>query len=174
MSKLIEGLERIHSRFEAHEPHRARSLKPPLSKEEIEIAFQNLPFAVSPEIHELYQWRNGSTWEKFLFEQYDFMPLIHAVREYQGWLKQIQQDYPDVAGLFQFRLPLFQLWCEGGVFLMVLPDGKGGSPIYSWDISFENYAIRYTSLTDLILHSAESQLELKYVAQANNRNAPEL
>jgi hypothetical protein len=195
MSKLTEGLERIYSRFEAHEPHRAHSLQPPLSKEEIEIAFQDLPFPVSPEIYELYQWRDGSSWERFLFQQYDFMSLSHAIREYQGWLKQIQQDHPDVAGLFQFRLPLFQLWSECGVFLMVVPDGKGGSPIYSWDISFKNYALRYTTLTDLILYSAEwyetavfdeedhrwviddkaeSQLDLKYRAQANNRNAPEL
>ena len=143
----------------------------------------------SPEVYELYQWRNGSTWEGFLFQQYDFMPLSHAINEYKGWLKQVQQDYPDIAGLFQFRLPLFQLWCECGVFLMVVPDGQGGSLIHSWDISFKNYAIRYNSLTDLILYSAEwyetavfdeedpqwviddeaeSQLDLKYRVQANN------
>jgi hypothetical protein len=78
---------------------------------------------------------------------------------------------------------------------MVVPDSQGGSPIHSWDISFENYAIRYNSLTDLILHSAEwyeaavfdeenhqwviddkveSQLDLRYRAQANNSVAADV
>jgi cell wall assembly regulator SMI1 len=93
MSKLTEGLGRIYKRFEAHEPHRAHSLQPPLSKEEIEITVQDLPFPIPPEVYELYQWRNGCTWERFLIEQYDFMPLGHAINEYKGWFQQVQQDY---------------------------------------------------------------------------------
>jgi hypothetical protein len=155
MSELTEGLERIYRRVEAYTPHCALALQQPLSREEIETIIQDLPFPIPPEVYELYQWRNGSKWEQFLFQNYDFLPLNRVVYEYQEWLKQVQADYPEMAELFQFRLPLFELWSECGVFLTVAPGEQRGSAIYDWDISCESYAIRYNSLTNLILYSAE-------------------
>ena len=64
-------------------------------------------------------------------------------------------DYPEVAKFFRHRLPLFQLWSDCGVLLTVAPLEKDGSPIYGYDVEFQDYALRYCSLTDLILHSAE-------------------
>lgn len=155
MSELIEGLERIYSRLATLVPHYVRALQAPLSSEEIEVAVQDLPFTLPSEVYELYQWRNGLVGWNFLFEQYEFMPLRTAVYEYQGELRQVQADYPEVAKFFQFRFPLFQLWSQGDVFLTVVPNDKGESPIHNYDISSEDYSLGYHSLTDLISHSAE-------------------
>jgi hypothetical protein len=150
MSELIEGLERIYRRFEAYTPHCAHALQQPLSREEIETIVQDLPFAIPSEVYELYQWRNGCR-EKFLFAQYEFLPLDRAIDEYQ----QIQSDYPKITELSQFGLPLFPLWSDCGAFLTVVPDVQDGSAIYDLDTSCNCYEIRYSSLTDLILYSAE-------------------
>ncbi len=155
MSELTEGLERIYRRFELYTPHCANALQRPLSMDEIKVVSQDLPFAVSPEIYELYQWRNGSQSEGFLFQNYNFLSLNRVVYEYQAWLKQIQVDYPEMSEVFQFRLPLFELWSECGVFLTVVPDEQGGGAIYDWDMSCNSYEMRYSSLTNLILYSAE-------------------
>jgi hypothetical protein len=155
MSELIEGLERIHRQFEAYTPHHAHALQQPLAREEIETIIHGFPFSIPPEVYELYQWRNGCTWGRFLFQNYDFLPLNRAVYEYQEWLKQVQADYPEMAESFQLRLPLFELWSECGVFLTVAPGEQRGSAIYDWDISRNSYAMRYSSLTDLILYNAE-------------------
>jgi hypothetical protein len=194
MTELIEGLERIYRQFEAYAPHHAHALQQPLSREEIETIVKSFPFSIPPEVYELYQWRNGCSWGCFLFQNYDFMSLNRVVNEYQGWLRQVQADDPEMAELFQFRLPLFELWSECGVFLTVVPDEQEGSAIYDWDTTCKSYAIRYNSLTDLILYNAEwyetavfdevddqwvidgaveSQINLKYrpSAQANKSSA---
>lgn len=155
MSELTEGLERIYSRLAKLVPHYVRALQAPLSREEIEVTVQDMPFTLPPEVYELYQWRNGLVGWNFLFEQYEFMPLGKAVYEYQGELRQVQADLPEVAEFFQFQFPLFQLWSECNVFLTVVPNGKRESPIHKYDISCTDYSVRYHSLTNLILHSAE-------------------
>jgi hypothetical protein len=155
MSELTNGLDRIYSRLRTQVPHRVSSMKPGLSRSEINEMVQVLPFNIPSEVRELYQWHDGGSdcWN-FLFENYEFPSLKSAIYLYQEELKQVQQDYPEVAKLFQFRLPLFQN-PDSGVLLTVLPDGENGSPVYVHDIECSNHEIRYHNLTNLILHAAE-------------------
>lgn len=166
MTELIEGLERIRNVFAAHAPHRVRDMGAGLSSEEIEEVTRDLHFILPAEVYELYQWRNGLSWN-FLFENYEFLSLKSAVSCYQEELKQAQANYPEVAQFFQYRLPIFQLWSDSGVLLTVAPLEKEGSPIYGFDVEFEDYTLRYCSLTDLILHSAEWYETATFVEQDN-------
>ncbi len=107
------------------------------------------------EVYELYQWRNGLFGWNFLFENYEFLSLEQAVYKYHEELEQVKADLPKIAEFFQYRFPLFENWSECGVFITIALDKKQESPVYGYDISFEDFALRYHSLTDLILHSAE-------------------
>jgi hypothetical protein len=155
MSELTDGLDRIYSSHETYRPHRIRSLGQSLSLEVIEESIQDLPLKLPPEVYELYQWHDGSLDQKFLFENYDFLSLKTAVYKYREELQQVQEDLPEVADFFKYRFPLFENWAENGVFLTVAPNEKGESPIYGYDITYEDYSLQYHRLTDLILHSAE-------------------
>lgn len=154
MSKLTEGLNRIYDRMASYTPHRIRDLKSGISPKEINNLAKNLPFKLPLEVYELYQWRNGLFGWDFLFENYEFLSLERAIYKYQEELEQIKVDYPQIAEFFQYRFPLFENSSECGVFLTVTCDGEKSS-VYGYDISFEDFELRYHSLTDLILHSAE-------------------
>lgn len=167
MSALTQGLERICSRLATYKPHRVRALEPALSHEEIETAVQDLPFRLPSETYELYQWRNGLLGWNFLFENYEFLSLDSAISNYQGELRQVQADHPEIAEFFQYRFPIFQLWSDCGVFLTVVPTERGESPIHGYDIECEDYTLRYYSLTNLILHSAEWYETAIFVEQDN-------
>jgi hypothetical protein len=154
MTDLILGLERILDRLTLHVPDRVSTMKAGLAPDEIEEIVSILPFKLPPEVYELYQWRDGLH-ANFLFENYEFLSLKSAVYTYQGELAQAQQDYPEIADFFQYRFPIFQLWSNSGVLLTVAPNESGGSPIDIYDTECEDYRLRYHSLTNLILHSAE-------------------
>ncbi|MEJ1932532.1 SMI1/KNR4 family protein, partial [Nostoc sp. NIES-2111] len=162
-----EGLERIYSRFAVHTPHRLRDLQPGLSCEEIDQYVKDFPFRLPHEVYKLYQWHNGLHGWNFLFENYEFLSLESAIYIYQEELRQAQADYPEIAEFFQYRFPIFQLWSESSVFLTVSSDEKQGTLIHGYDISFEDYSLRYHSLTDLILHSAQWYESAIFMVQDN-------
>lgn len=60
MSVLIEALERFEYWLWQNHPDIAGSLNPGLTIEEINDMAKALPFSLSREIKELYQWKNGS------------------------------------------------------------------------------------------------------------------
>ncbi len=155
MSELTDGLDSIYSKLLTQVPHRVSSMKPGLSKSEIDEMVQCLPFSLPSEVCEMYQWHDGGNhcWN-FLLENYDFPSLKLAIYLYQEELSQLQQDDPEVAEFFQFRFPLFHN-PDSAIFLTVLLNGKNGSPIYIHDIGSSNYELLYHSLTNLILHAAE-------------------
>jgi hypothetical protein len=154
MADITEGLDRIRKVFAAYTPHRVKDIGVGLALEKIEEITRNLHFILPPEVYELYQWGNGLSWN-FLFENYEFLSLKLAIQCYQEELSQAKADYPEIAEFFQYRFPIFQLWCDSGVLLTVAPLERKGSPIYGFDVEFNDYTLRYYSLTDLILHSAE-------------------
>lgn len=61
MSVLTEALERFEYWLWKNHPEIADSLPPGLTIEEINDIAKALPFSLSKEIKELYQWRNGSS-----------------------------------------------------------------------------------------------------------------
>ena len=155
MSELIQSLNRIYNRMAAYTPHRIRDLESGISSKEIKNLEKKLPFKLSSEVHKLYQWHNGLFGWDFLFENYEFLSLERAMYKYQGELEQAKADHPQIAEFFQYRFPLFENSSEDGVFLTVTSDAKEKSPIWGYDISFEDFGLHYHSLTDLISHSAE-------------------
>ena len=61
MSQLTEALERISSWLQVHTPsHSCNFLQPGISEAQIQAIAKDLSFKLSPEISELYQWKNGS------------------------------------------------------------------------------------------------------------------
>lgn len=62
-SPLISALERLQNWLEINAPAIAQSLQPGLTREQIEIQLQALPFRPPEEVYQFFQWRNGSSIE---------------------------------------------------------------------------------------------------------------
>jgi hypothetical protein len=87
MSILTEALERIFKHFQQHRPELASLFKPGLTIGEIQSQMENLPFRLSEEIYELYQWRNGVDFRNFYasvasvscnpYPDINFIPGLH-------------------------------------------------------------------------------------------------
>lgn len=71
MSALTEALEQIEYWLWQNYPDIAKSLTPGLTPEEINSITENLPFKISREIQELYEWHNGSGHFSFFVSVYD-------------------------------------------------------------------------------------------------------
>ena len=61
MSDLTDALERILSWIQRVSPSLTLSLKPALSYLQIREVIKELPFDLSEEVYELYQWHNGTS-----------------------------------------------------------------------------------------------------------------
>jgi hypothetical protein len=153
MSELTEGLGRIYSWFAEKIPDRISQIVSGISLEEIDEKVQELPFKVPNELYELYQWHNGSSGYKFLFESYEFMSLGQAVREYKDEILQLKYDECEEVEFFQHRFPIFELWYDR-VFYTIVPNEQGNSPLHIYDMEMKDYSLRYYKLTDMILHGA--------------------
>ena len=84
MSVLINALERFEYWLWNNHPKIANSLSSGLTSEEINNMAQSLPFSLSEEIKELYQWSNGCsrglvTLSSYCDEIIGFMPLDKAI-----------------------------------------------------------------------------------------------
>ena len=155
MSQLTDGLNRIYNKMAIHTPHRIQALEPGISVSQIKDLVTDIPFKLPSEVYELYQWHNGLFGWDFLFENYEFLSLERAAYKYREELEQVKADHPEIAKFFQYRFPLFENSSECGVFITIASNENQDSSVYEYDISFEDFALRYHNLTDLILHSAE-------------------
>ncbi|MBE9206854.1 hypothetical protein IQ244_10055 [Nostoc sp. LEGE 06077] len=80
MSELTDALDRIFKCLQRHKQLYVSSLQAGLSCEEIEEKVKDLPFHLTREVYELYQWRNGMIDEdSSFFYDYRFLPLEEAV-----------------------------------------------------------------------------------------------
>ncbi|RUS96513.1 hypothetical protein DSM106972_087000 [Dulcicalothrix desertica PCC 7102] len=105
-------LERIVKWLEKYRPYDVSFLQPGLTKNEIEIITEKLPFKLPHEVYELYQWKNGTSqadqyWEFGLFfDCWSFKPLNSVVNEYLS-----RHHIDDNPYLFSFMsrytLPIF-------------------------------------------------------------------
>ena len=59
MSKLLEELAYIFEWMEYTVPDLSEHYNPGLTREQIDKMVKDLPFKLSEEVYELYQWRNG-------------------------------------------------------------------------------------------------------------------
>ncbi len=96
MTELTQSLDRILAWLQQNDPKSASGFRPGLSSEEISIKLQQLPFKVSREVQELYQWRNGDTKCSRAFVFHWLLPLEHAL--------EISQEHVNSEVLIDLRL----------------------------------------------------------------------
>lgn len=167
-SELTDALNRILSWIEQHKPKYVEYLYPGLSKDEIDGLVQDLPIQFSPELYELYQWRNGARLgdmgqeTAWLFENWTFTPLQEIVAQYQKELseKQFRSSRPiKTVPYFKYfkGLKIFYnlAWTQSGsVFIKNTLDF---CPVIFQDFEEGGLSIlkKYSSLTNMMLTMAE-------------------
>lgn len=82
MSELTNALNIILNWFENNKPSTIEFLQPGLTIEEIESKVKDLPFRLTQEVIELYQWRNGMIDDgSWFFRYYRFLPLEETLEQ---------------------------------------------------------------------------------------------
>ncbi|MBE9032861.1 hypothetical protein IQ266_24295 [filamentous cyanobacterium LEGE 11480] len=142
MSELTEALNSIEHWIAQHIPDHPAVMHPGLSRSEIELAVGHLPFKLSEEIYELYQWRNGGINPFIPHPDAWDLARFPALKE---TLANVDPDYP----LF----PLFNL--EYGLYFVIGSEAACAAlPIYCSDAPEEclegEQAPQYESLTAMM------------------------
>ncbi|GBE92369.1 SMI1/KNR4 family protein [Nostoc cycadae] len=146
MSELTDALDRVVNWLQRHKPLYASALQTGLSDEEIEEKVKDLPFRLTREVYELYQWRNGMIDEdSSFFYNYRFLPLEEAV-EVQ---KIVLDNYGFVLPFGWF--PIFEFENDGFA-IIGAEEITENSPILNYTLRDE---IRYSSLTNMMQCIAE-------------------
>lgn len=174
MSKLLEELAYIFEWLEYSVPELSDRYNGGLSREQIDEIVKVLPFKLSEEVYELYQWRNGEansvyhngdTIADFLFPDHHlpgnlslpFWSLQTAVANYQDLWKMEESERENNS---RENFPAdFKLWdrnwfpiasMENKTILIAIGD-IDPSPIYQIEFGFANTPLRtYKSLTSMI------------------------
>ena len=150
MSVLTEALERFEYWLWNNHPEIASSLPPGLTIEEINNIAQSLPFSLSREIKELYQWSNSSsgglvTLSNYCYEIIGFMPLHRAI--------EITHDAEHISEWLNlpcfYMFPEFERWVHFAVC-----DEEETSPILvATDDPCTRFA--YANITSMVLTTIE-------------------
>ena len=164
MSLLSVAMDCIMNWMQEHQPERAKTFQPGLSREEIDQAITNLPNQFPEELYELYQWRNGSTeWDSIdsiVSPILEFMPLEQAVESCIDLLEVFGEDATIPDPLLEGGKRLFPFICENSsCYYAVFLDNKQqqSSPVI--DIAAEgDLDIVFSSLTDMMQTLAEDLL----------------
>jgi HEAT repeat protein len=160
-SPLIQALERILSHWQAKAPTVAQSLRSGLSREQIEIQLQTLPFRVPEEVYQLYQWRNGSEDRRGLAHQVEFMPqylmlsLEEAIAEYEIIQELLLFDFEEDEEVEESKTYWFPLFARDGENYVIQGDieSKATAPIFNFsEVGLE---LSFNSLTDMMRAIAE-------------------
>ncbi len=150
MSVLTEAFERFEHWLWQNHPELASSLPSGLTLEEINDMAKALPFSLSKEIKELYQWRNGSSYgfatlSTYCDEVLGFMPLDKAI-EYTFEGEHIS-EWLNLPCFYMF--PEYERWVHFAVC-----DEEETSPIL---VVTDDPCIRlaYASITSMVLTTVE-------------------
>ncbi|MEM7716056.1 MAG: hypothetical protein AAF349_21205 [Cyanobacteria bacterium P01_A01_bin.68] len=146
MSELTNALNRILNWFQEHKSSTIDSLQPGLTIKEIESKVKDLPFRLTQEVYELYQWRNGMIDDgSCFFSSYRFLPLEEAIEELKIMGEAWGLSLP--FGWF----PLFEF--EGEFFSAVgAEENTENSPILH---TYHGIDIAYRNLTNTMLYVGE-------------------
>ena len=118
MTELTQSLDRILAWLQHNDPEGASGFRPGLSSENISKKLQELPFKVSREVQELYQWRDGDTRCESVFICHWLLPLDDALA--------VSQEHVNCESSIDLRLKdgephyLFPLFEFEGEFFAVL------------------------------------------------------
>lgn len=171
MSAIRAALERILECLQLQSPQMVQSLQPGLTTTEI-AAIADLPFQLPTEVVEIYQWRNGSSYEPRCYEIlpcYCFLSLDEAIRQYRLTIDIISyienwQEYFNPSWL-----PLFAL--DGNFYVVASDwDPSKPAPITYYDeylsCGGSGQEFEFDSLTDMLLAVAECWEQGAYYADA--------
>lgn len=146
MSELTNALNGILNWFENNKPSTIDSLQPGLTIEEIESIVKDLPFRLTQEVIELYQWRNGMIDDgSCFFSAFRFLPLEEAIEE----LKLMEEAWGLSLPLGWF--PLFEY--EGEYFAAVGAEENTENSLILH--TYHGIDISYRNLTNMMLYIAE-------------------
>ncbi|KAF3884893.1 MULTISPECIES: HEAT repeat domain-containing protein [Nostocales] len=145
MSPLTEALNRIETWFVKNQPEFALGLQPGLTREQIDALLVNFPFRLPEELYEFYGWHNGCTSFGYIIPYYDnFFFLEEVLRDYQYWLS---WDWWN-----PHWLPILD---GNGDYRYAVVVGEEAAPVWYIDPEGCTKEIRWDSLTDLMLATAE-------------------
>ena len=113
MSELTNALNRILNWFESNKPSTIESLQAGLTIEEIDEKVKDLPFRLTQEVYELYQWRIGIIYEVIeFFPGYRFLPLEESSEYSKNVSEHIDSFLPfGWFPLFQFEGQMISVIC---------------------------------------------------------------
>lgn len=150
MSALTDALNRIMEWLQQNSPICASGLSP----EEVEEKLGELPFCVSREVHELYQWRNGANNECGVFVYHYLLNIDTALQYSQGfndsyWLEVRQRDGNP--------LYLFLIFDFDGEYFAVTGSSSSNdaAPVFHIGCDDGSVSFAFTNLTNMMLALAE-------------------
>lgn len=155
MSSLTNALDRILNWLEQNllsEYISVEVLEPGLTLEEIEERVADLPFCLSQEVCELYQWRNGTCYDEEdisrFFQGRAFLSLESALEKYEELIESETRWESD-------WLPIFQ-GIDNRDYYFIIGDRevKEISPVFSSAYGDADDKL-YDSLTEMMLKIAE-------------------
>ncbi|MEO1761945.1 MAG: HEAT repeat domain-containing protein [Cyanobacteria bacterium J06629_18] len=158
MSKLRDSLEKILVWQERNRPEYATTFQPGLTEEEIEEKVKDIPFKLPKEVYELYQWRNGSTFDYFLpGSGFIFLPLERAIEEYElnADTYSTDDEYDEPEDYWNpYYFPIFFEGIEN-FFVIGSDEQQKESPVIYYFIEDGSHDIFCSSLTKMIQVIAE-------------------
>jgi hypothetical protein len=175
MSKLLEEIAYIFEWMEYSVPELSERYNPGLSRQQIDSIVKDLPFKLSEEIYELYQWRNGEASSyyynrdiigDFLFPDHyipgnlsiPFWSLETAVANYHDlWkMEESVRKNPPHDNCKIWDRQWFPIASMENKTLLIAVGDLDPSPIYQIDFIFSDTPLRaYKSLTSMISMIAE-------------------
>ena len=170
MSAIRAALERILGCLQVQSPQMVQSLQPGLTSTEI-AAIADLPFQLPTEVVELYQWRNGSSYEPRcceLLPSYCFLSLDEAINNYKltiDIVSSIEENWQEY-----FNPSWLPLFSEDGNFYVVACNSDPSKPApilyYSNEYLDSGQESEFDSLTDMLLAVAECWEQGAYYADS--------
>ncbi len=175
MSKLLEEFAYIFEWMAYTVPNLTDRYNPGLTRQQIDNIVKDLPFKLSEEVYELYQWRNGQAdfgyyngecMVDFLFPDHHipgnssipFWPLQAAVKIYHDLcaIEKSNLMNPPCEGFHLWDRKWFPIASMENKSLLIVIGELDPSPVYQMDYGFFDRPLRvYKSLTSMIATIAE-------------------
>ncbi|WP_103125505.1 HEAT repeat domain-containing protein [Nostoc cycadae] len=145
MSLLTDALDRIETWLVSHQPEFALSLAPGLTRQEIDAIVENFPYRLPEELYEFYGWHNGCQYGYIVPKFDNFFSLQEALKWYADFLSWGFDWNPQWLTILDFN----------GDYRYAVVTGEDSAPIWFIDPECGIEEIRWDSLTDLMLATAE-------------------
>lgn len=154
MSNMQQAQQKIYDWLKLNRAEYCSSLNSGLTIEEINNETNELPFKLTQELYQLYQWKNGSPlvetglFSIYFLPCYLFLSLQKNKEEYYQNIEIFEEDWN------KDWFPIFSL--EGYSYFTICQNTSvGNSPIWFYDYEQPEPMPCYDSLTDMMCMIAE-------------------